>query len=127
MLNQGKVSTYVEPGPMTFVNHGCNGTYNIDFIRTNITEVTADLDRMPEEFIQILHPYNPALSLENDGTIIFRDVKRGEEILGNYLTYIDDAKAWRYDVQELRNDCSGEMGAVERYQGKGTMYEDREL
>lgn len=121
------MSTYVEPGPLTFVNHGCNGTHNIDFIRTYITEATADLDYMPVEFTEMLRPYNPALAHENDGTIIFRDVKRGEEILGNYLTYIEDAKAWRDDVQELRDDCSGEMGAVERYQGKGTIYNDREL
>ena len=119
--------TSVEPGPLTFVNHGCNGTSNIDFVRTNITEATADLDHMPEEYLLTLDPYNPALAHEGDGTIIYRNVKRGEEILGNYLTYIEDAEAWRDDVQELRDDCSGVMGSVERYQGKGTIYKDREL
>ena len=39
------------------------------------------------------------------------------------LTYVEDAESWAEAVQELRDDCSGAIGAVQRYQVGEKIYE----
>ena len=146
--------TSVEPGPLTFVNHGCNGTFNIDFMEGHFTEWNVDIDTIPEAFVVSpdYHAYDPSMAhMVFQVAATHRDVKQGDEIFGNYvsfpscilpmckkyfspflyapitnvhvqLTYIEDEGSWAESVQELREDCAGAIGAVQRYQTGEKLY-----
>jgi hypothetical protein len=112
----------MEAGLMVFVNHGCNGTSNIDFVPSNVTELTAELDTVPEAYLSRKtfrrEPYNPATDRETGHVPeTHRLVLAGEEILGNYLTYADPLTDWSTAVLDSRSECYfGGMGIVEQYQ-----------
>lgn len=84
-----------------FCNHGCNGTYNYEDSYYEFTEMNVDLDTAPQGMLnQILAVYSPVverharqiLSIGDD--ISLRDIKKGEEILCNYLTYVGREEQW---------------------------------
>ena len=111
----------VDPGILTFVNHGCNGTNNIDPI-INITETSDDFDsiRLAVEGSDDWSIYDPALdTTQHVGVVIAsRNVITGDEILGNYLFYYTDGseEAVNGYVLYLRGLCMGDVGFVEKYQ-----------
>jgi hypothetical protein len=119
---QGYVETIMEAGLMIFVNHGCNGTSNIDFAASNVTELNAELDVVPDAYLSRKtfrkEPYNPATDRETGhAPETHQLVVAGEEILGNYLTYADPLTDWSTAILDARSECyfSG-VGIVERYQ-----------
>jgi len=109
----GEHEVVVDSSIMTFVNHGCNGTNNVGLV-SEITELTADLNFMPEEFVAKGHStlYNPAADRHlphyiAGAEISFRPIRAGDEILDNYLAFIAVPSFWMDDVEDLRSQCSG--------------------
>lgn len=104
---------------MTFVNHGCNGTFN--FIgrenyegwksndpHATITEqnyTSHEFDPFRGEFHDIYldrHPIKPNVD------VAMRDVKAGEEILNNHVFFDTNVESWKASMAELQKICSGE-------------------
>jgi hypothetical protein len=106
---------------MTFVNHGCNGTDNIDSVDSNITEITADPEEMPDAFLVLKSEwkdtkYNPAVDRQTGKIVVaHRPIPAGGEVLGNYLTYMEE-EDWEEGILQFRAECSGLAGTVEQYQ-----------
>lgn len=122
----GDVGYSVDASIMTFINHGCNGTYNMGS-NTSVTEITADLDEMPPELsknviessvLNVFVDRNHFIYLNGLDTLL-RDVKAGEELKDNYLGYLHNEN-WRSGVSDYRAQCLS--------QGKGaiTVYETEE-
>ena len=96
-------------GVLLFMNHGCNGTYNygedLPFF-----ENSPELVHGPGGFFKDSSIYDPRLertfpNWEVTNDILLRDVKAGEEILGdNYLTH--------GGLKELRDICNGRLGGI---------------
>jgi hypothetical protein len=128
IMIQGQPVTEVDPGKFTFVNHGCNGTSNSDYMDSNnITELTADPYNPPvnHSLDQKNRFYNPAMErMVVADQLNFKDIPQGGEVLGNYLTYLDPIDDWESGVLEIRADCAGLLGAVEMYQRGERIYAD---
>lgn len=112
----------VDSGIMTFVNHGCNKTYNSG-VESFIDELTADVNILPDSLNGRRHTqtstFNPVLDrhLGHTAEQSLRDIKAGEEILDNYLAFVGDKKYWASFVQHLRDLCSGNtIGIVTGYE-----------
>jgi hypothetical protein len=109
---------------LTFVNHGCNGTSNLGergVDPSNHTEWSVDLDEdipkdLRSEFVDRYNPNNDRNVVKySTNCVAARDITRGEELYDNYINYGGD-EFFPEMVQELRNQCSGELGLVEKYQ-----------
>jgi hypothetical protein len=130
VMLQGQSVTEVDPGKFTFVNHGCNGTFNSDYMDSNnITELTADVNNPPASHLdQKSRFFNPAMErMIVADQLNFKDIPQGGEVLGNYLTYLDPIEDWESGVLELRADCAGLLGAVEMYQRGERIYDEDEI
>lgn len=113
---------FVDSGVLTFANHGCNRTYNVGE-KTSVDEFTADLDSLPEEVNGESHTgttiFNPLVDrhVRREWEQSLRDIAAGEEILDNYLAFTGNNDDWAKDVQDLRNQCSGQAtGLVSDYE-----------
>jgi hypothetical protein len=122
---------------ITFINHGCDGTYNTGWAGVNVTELTAVPGLGPEangygaikgeanEFDERL--YNPFLDRFypnydcDDSTPALRDIGAGEELFDNYLDYggADRTLEWEVLLQTLKTICAGEAGPVTVIEGSG--------
>ena len=107
---------------MTFVNHGCNKTYNIG-TESSVDELTANVDVFPHDLSGNSHAqtstYNPVVDrhLRHEADQSIRDIKAGEEILDNYLAFTGAEEYWADAVQDLRDQCSGAgVGLVTEYE-----------
>jgi hypothetical protein len=102
----------VDSSLLTFVNHGCKGTYNVG-IDTDFDESTADTSLIPDELNgkshQGISTFNPVVDrhLTHTGFMSTLDIKAGEEVLDNYLLFISSEEDWANDVIDLRNQCAG--------------------
>jgi hypothetical protein len=120
-FKKGEVQTRVDADLFTFVNNGCNGTDNTDFVDSNITESTADPEEIPDAFLVLKSEwkdtkYNPAMDRQTNKIVIaHRPIPAGGEVLGNYLTYLEEAD-WEEGILQFRAECSGVAGPVEQYQ-----------
>ena len=111
----------IDNGILQFLNHGCNGTNNLQHYNT--TEATADATTMPDEInltfeSTIYNPYvsRSNLNLQNCGDPTNKDVKAGEEILDSYLAYYTE-DTWTRGVTDLRAQCSAQaLGSVGSYE-----------
>jgi len=108
---QGDHEVFVDSSIITFVNHGCKGSYNVGAV-TDEDEFGVDLKAPAEEGKSHTGTsvFNPVIDrhLFFSGDSSIRDIKAGEEILDNYLVFIGGEEAWEYDVMQLRQQCSGE-------------------
>ena len=101
---------------MTFVNHGCNGSSNLSE-KVPFTESNADpTDPLVLDFIQKQwsdaegRVYNPALLRDTTILLIaFNDepIRKGEELLENYITFITDIEMLEEDLTNLKTLCAG--------------------
>lgn len=119
----GETASSIDPGVMTFMNHGCNNTYNIG-VPLSVSELNADPDQMPSELL--LYPseakyYSPFYARNyfigmNLGETR-RAIKRGEEIFDNFLNYYTEDN-WSRGVNDLRAQCTSadSMGSVSSYE-----------
>mmetsp|Transcript_20520 Transcript_20520/g.37382 ORF Transcript_20520/g.37382 Transcript_20520/m.37382 type:complete len:889 (-) Transcript_20520:246-2912(-) len=121
----GKEHYTVDSSITTFCNHGCNGTYNLgdetDEI-TEITEMNIDLDNIPEFFFGKANVYSPVFErhlrqMSAMEVYARRDIRKGEEILCNYLAFDADQDSLKVEITNLRSQCAGEtMGQIAEYE-----------
>mmetsp|Transcript_46741 Transcript_46741/g.99177 ORF Transcript_46741/g.99177 Transcript_46741/m.99177 type:complete len:920 (-) Transcript_46741:286-3045(-) len=125
----GELHMSIESDVMLFMNHGCNGTYNYAATESDsdnrLTEMNIDfknIGEIVENFInKSSHPYSPVFDrnwrmILNSGDCSLRDIKAGEEILTDYLTFAGSIDDFRRDVMSLRRQCVGEgVGVVQSY------------
>mmetsp|Transcript_937 Transcript_937/g.1444 ORF Transcript_937/g.1444 Transcript_937/m.1444 type:complete len:866 (+) Transcript_937:187-2784(+) len=114
----GHPSYYVDSSMQTFVNHGCNGSFNIagTLLKASqtITEQNAkesdqysfhdnevDWDNYNPRRLRHLH------HLSSTFEVALRDIKAGEELFTDYLSFAEGDEWWT-DVQDLKRWCSGE-------------------
>mmetsp|Transcript_21924 Transcript_21924/g.39167 ORF Transcript_21924/g.39167 Transcript_21924/m.39167 type:complete len:104 (-) Transcript_21924:192-503(-) len=51
------------------------------------------------------------------GDYSLHNIRQGEEILCDYLSFVGDPEAWEEEVTSLRRQCSGEiMGDIAQYE-----------
>jgi hypothetical protein len=106
---------------LAFVNHGCNGTYNVGEW-SNITEVTADPNEVRYDLFRdvgddkIYNPANDRHAIPISGDQILRPIAKGKEILQNYLYFFSYPEYWDEEILALRSECNGALGPVEQFQ-----------
>lgn len=117
----GASSWSIDPSIICFMNHGCNGTYNINS-KNAVTEMNADPDTKPSGKDPMEESYyNPFLERNHmiymhGYDITNSDIKSGGEILGNYMDYID-FEDWKEEVEYLKAECLGQaVGEVKEYE-----------
>jgi hypothetical protein len=125
---QGEVEYVVDSGILTFVNHGCNGTFNTG-IKSEVNEFNANLDEaIPKEYsFRDSGVYDPAQDrighVNQWISINFKEIKAGNEVLDNYLSF-GGATEYKINTVELRQECSGVLGLVEQHQKNATMHRE---
>lgn len=115
----------VDTGIMTFVNHGCNSSYNTG-THTVENEMTANSGSGPGAIYSDLRPiYNPRVArhfpLENDDVpTSLLDIDAGEELLDNYLPFGGSERLdlWESNLRLLKSICSGGTGVIFQYEHK---------
>jgi hypothetical protein len=120
---QGLPAGGVDPGIMSFVNHGCNGTYNVG-TPLSVNEMTAVLGVGPADIYDdendVYHPYNdrqfPYWECAN--FVALRDIEVGEELFDNYLVFGGGAQMedWDKNLRELKAVCMGGTGTIAEYE-----------
>jgi hypothetical protein len=88
---QGLPAAGVNPGIMTFVNHGCNGTINVGarLIGDEMTMVGQGPGGICEYGNEIYHPYAERQFPQWDcqSFVALGDINAGEELLDIYLVF----------------------------------------
>lgn len=121
----GAPSVSIDGSIMTFLNHGCDGKYNIRTIdQYSFTEMTADPNVYPEELndsafeMQAYHPYirRNHLIYQHGCETLNTTIRAGEEILVFYLSYYTE-DVWERGVLEVRAQCLAQgVGSVSSYE-----------
>lgn len=115
-------SAGIEPSLWSFVNHGCNGTYNIG-TPLNVTEVSLTTGTPPNDLYddenEVFDPFSerhyPAWGCSD--FVALRDIEAGEELFDNYLVFGGSkTEDWLDNLQELQSVCSGGIGLVSSYE-----------
>jgi hypothetical protein len=128
---QGEPQYTVESGLLTFVNHGCNGTFNIG-LQTNFTELSIDLDHLPKFLSKYsnMAVYDPIeerrITMHQIAVMNHIPLNKGDELFDNYLVY-GGTKYLDNNVRDLRDECSGAFGLVEQYQQYAGAAVDKEV
>ncbi len=105
---------------MTFMNHGCNATYNFDDVfgtRLRGTKNFVTEQNATKDFDVVHDIYDPISDRHDGGNSVVGfalwDIKAGDEILCNYIFYTNDEEDWWPDVNSLKNICDGnELGLI---------------
>jgi hypothetical protein len=121
----GEPSVSIDASILTFLNHGCNGTYNLRMAEPySFTELTADPTTYPDELEystfenQVHNPFvsRNHLLFQHGGETVGRDIKAGEELLDFYLNYYTP-DIWERGVTELRAQCLAQgIGTISSYE-----------
>ena len=125
------------------MNHGCNGTYNInldsDYHESNMVYPPNDLmakmiphgmlneqekrfllEQVPLEFrTETMTFYLPIRhNVEDHASKSIQDIPAGEEILDNYMTYggVVHGRDFWLNAKSLWEECRGSSGVIEQYQ-----------
>jgi hypothetical protein len=103
---------------LTFCNHGCNGTYNIDSAELMeykedrfFTEQDVEKSDFPSKSDSFYSPYSDRRYLQSEvsASIAVKDIYAGEEIFSDYLFYtLSDAESFYAETQVLKRICRGE-------------------
>jgi hypothetical protein len=118
----------VDPGILTFTNHGCNGQYNVGK-RLDVNEMTMELGIGPEGIVddsnELYHPYRerhfPLWGCNE--FVALRDIEVGEELLDNYLVFGSGEDAtWERNLRELKMMCTGGTGKITEYEEESENY-----
>jgi hypothetical protein len=119
---QGRFSLTVDSGLLTFVNHGCNSTYNIaNPLSQNELELNLSLPPPSDFFddkrrVSVYHPlYDRSIPFDETIAHAHKDIRAGEELFDNYLSFGGESQ-FAQQVMALREQCGGVPGEVERFQ-----------
>ena len=115
---KGGTEYFVEPSILTFVNHGCNGTFNMldwsafrswrnDKEGVIVTEMNATVDDYESyrENMYDIFTDRPIAHSALSYAVASRDTKAGEEIT---IFYVSGLEAWIQQSEDLKSICSGE-------------------
>lgn len=127
----GEPSYLVDPGIMTFINHGCNATNNINEVYS-VTEMTANPNEPPPDLMASPlenYVYNPYIDRNYHHLFYYayvnQDVSAGSELLDNYLAYLH-GENWEWGILNYRAMCMktrpGAVSAYEDYDDRGVEY-----
>ena len=127
----GETHWTIDSSILLFSNHGCNCTYNYGIESLSpLSEDTVSLEYMPDEFDgSEASPYSPfqerhLRAYSGLGDYTLHEIKQGEEILTNYLSFVDPSE-WEEEVEILRSQCHGkEAGEVSDYEMGDKTYLD---
>lgn len=126
LSHTGRNSFNVDSAVLCFVNHSCDGKYNVGYNLT-MTQATADPNEVSqdirEKYEGIESVYNPVVDRQVQfqfykSAVPLRAIKKGEELFDNYLTMCGkSAEYWKLAVDELRNQCEGkQVGCITEYE-----------
>jgi len=115
-------SAFVEPNFLTYVNHGCNGSNNVDYsemyeIKMQMKPDLTEQNTEPSDFgllatkSIIYSPYRDrhVFHEEVKSDIVVKDIVAGEEVFSDYLFYTTENQAEFYkEAQHLKGLCNGE-------------------
>jgi hypothetical protein len=104
---------------MTFINHGCNGTYNMrpkwSRNEMNFQMETANQcsERSPDPYTERHYPMFQCHELRSN-----QNIEAGAELLDNYLRYVGGTGSdhWKESVEEIQHVCSGGKGFITEYE-----------
>jgi hypothetical protein len=137
----GSSGNFVDSGYNTFMNHGCNKTFNFgtifwvydkkagvsqsEYEYLMLSEEEADVD-VPAFEVAKKKTFNPLIDrhLEHmlssyEGTIF--NISKGQELFSNYVHYWGEQE-WKVGIEQLRSQCRGEsVGMVVKVEGKSTV------
>jgi hypothetical protein len=113
-LTQGHTSAGVDPGLLTFANHGCDGSTNFGRI-TDIEESVYSHEKLLSD-LEGLNPFDlyeqrNFPSWDCDLSIALRDIQPNEEMFDNYMSY-GGVEYWKENLEDIVNMCSGSLGLV---------------
>lgn len=126
----GRKHFTIDSGIPTFCNHGCNGSYNYGEIEdggagVRFTELNIDLKKAPGELLnKASKAFSPVFErhlrqITATGDYTLREIKKGEEIFCNYLSFVGDPDEWEAEIESLREQCAGNtVGEVTEYELK---------
>lgn len=124
----GETQWTIDSWLLLFSNHGCNFTFNYGTDSVLLSETTASLHTIPPGIeaneASAYSPFDERHLRQYLGTgdYTLREIKKGEEILTNYLSFVDPSE-WAEEVRILRSQCSGEeVGEVSDYESGGKTY-----
>ena len=118
------IGSGVDPGIMTFVNHGCDGKNNVG-ATLNETEASIEFGQGPTTvFGDHLDSvaFNPFAERhfpmwDCAGFVAHQDIEKGEEILDNYIIFGGtDWEEFESNLAALKTLCSGGIGKVFEYE-----------
>jgi len=109
----------VDSGYLTFCNHGCQGSYNVETSSDRvhqrrhgkITEQNAQPSQFGEMFSRdIFDPFFDRHLDQEGSNYLFasKDLKAGSEVFDNYVTMVEEEDQWFPYVQYLKQICSGD-------------------
>lgn len=110
-MGKGSEEYFVDSGLITFVNHGCNGTYNVDDVGYDeMTEQNTDFSKFFSDGRDVYDIFldRHYLQSNNAASYTLRDIKAGEEILANYLTFCEQKNDWIAEMTHLKQVCNKE-------------------
>jgi len=113
----------VDPGIHTFINHGCEGKYNIGLrlpVSESDIEVGTDVFDVYDGMNDVYNPHAERRYHTYDcvGIQALQDIAPGEEVLDNYLIFGGgkDQEDFGENLMELKSMCNGEAGPVAKYE-----------
>jgi len=106
------------------MNHGCNGTKNFGSNPdSTITETNFDpSSSSTDDLVNTAPVYSPVherhlLQLLKFGDLTLRFIKKGEEIVTDYMEFGGDEESLLEDAIKLKGWCSGEsVGEITQYE-----------
>merc|ERR1740124_1451606 len=109
MMGRGQEEYFVDSGIMTFINHGCNGTYNIDDEGYDgMTEQNSEITVTETRAVHDPYSDRHYLHISNAPSFALRDISAGEEILCNYLTFCEVVADFMPEMEHLKKMCNNE-------------------
>lgn len=126
---------FVDSGIFAFINHGCDGSFNIESKQSSLhmhymeglrlTERNALSEHYNKWFPgrEIFDPYMDRHYLHHNAyhPIAMRDIAAGEEILDNYVFHTENEDVWYDYTQYLQRICDG------KEDGEVKIFEERRM
>lgn len=110
----------VDSGWLSFLNHGCNGNFNVKSLHSSsLSEEMADPDTVPEEGLlgrsfsnKVMEEliFNPSFTRNSHRPeVVFssRTIDEGEGITSNFVPWYNSA-GWKDHIESLRSQCTGD-------------------
>jgi len=122
----GNYAMEVDSGWGTFVNHGCNRTFNVGAMHSwtewEYNDHAQPLSRKERQALRLdAKPYSPYVDRnirvwECREEVAMRDIRAGEELFNNYMEFVqaDELDSYAYQLQQ---ECTGGLvGSVVQYE-----------